>query len=443
MSIRRVAPVRGFPQSTWVIYMILSLALLIVAAREGIDELPFINVLRVLKYPIGFLAAVLIVPILVNGWQKNSRSQKWFMVLGFLTLVSAILSMMLNPETSILSYLIILIEWVFLSVSIVSVVNDTRQVRFLFLGLLLIGVINVGWGIVANVPMLEEVNFSIQTETGRFGGIGLDANYFAMLATIPLAYALASGSDSKSRFISRVAFSVIAAFIMVAIVWSRSRSGSLSILVILVAVMGLRGFKNSLISGSFILLGFMFFALMIGFDEMSNIYYGLLSRWEVGSQALGRPEIWSAALGNVSDSPIWGWGPGALQSLITLGIYEGIGGFIKPHNAWIIVAIERGMIGLILQIAMVFLGFRSSLRIYRMGGSSERTLGVAALGGLCGQVFMSLTLGGMPLGIYLVSAAMIALDANLSRQWLVIQTEIDLRAKTSMSAASLSQWVRA
>ena len=400
-------------------YFVLLLTLIVVLIREGSSSLPFIDYLRLLKYPIALFALLVVLRNLFSAWRNIGREQKKFVFLSLLVLSNGLLSLAFNPNTGRLSYFIILGEWICLSIGTTIFFQSQKQMTALFVGFVLIAIANAISGVTENAFLLAEIDFSVNTEFGRLGGFGLDPNYFSMLLSLPLGYVVVLSSNPDEKLLKRVLFAAISAFLVFSIMWSRSRSGLLSVLVIFVVVISLRrlnGFPTTIL---LYMAGVMVVLFVIGRDESLNVYYGIVSRWEIlsHSSALGRLELWKASFQNVLSRPVWGWGSGSLEVLLDLGKYQGSYGYIKPHNAWIVVAIERGFIGVFLQLAMLAFGFKAAWQLYWRTESAYKEIGIASIVGLFGQALMSLTLGGMPLELFIVSAGVVALSSQFTNQF--------------------------
>ena len=89
-----------------------------------------------------------------------------------------------------------------------------------------------------------------------------------------------------------------------------------------------------------------------------------------GAEAAGRLDAWGYGLKAVTDSPIWGWGPGsfrpAVQGRFTADFtarhaqQELTQIWFDAHNIVIAVAVSLGVVGLVLCLAFVWLGARSA-----------------------------------------------------------------------------------
>jgi len=116
-------------------------------------------------------------------------------------------------------------------------------------------------------------------------------------------------------------------------------------------------------------------------DNLSKIWYlgfGIISLAIIGAGVLfvqllgsfphgtigGRLDIYSFALQNIEKSPVWGNGTGSVPAIFALRGYA-IGGdeTYHAHNTWLQVALESGILGIILIIialGFILWGFRSS-----------------------------------------------------------------------------------
>ena len=393
------------------VYMIIVMQLLVMLLREVTFNLPFIDIISYVKLPFAALVVVVVTPSLLRSWSLSANSQKKFALICISTLFSCLLSTLLNDVSARLAYVLYFVEWTFLVGSSVLIAVKPKYVRLFFVGYLAMISITVIVGMVEGVNSLYNYAVVDSLEDGRFKGVGFDPNYFAMSIMIPFAYVLAEGSCWRNSGKKRFFYLIIASFFVISLMWSRSRSGMMSLALIVFVVVYVRGVRTSLNMFMYMLISLVCTVSIIGFNNVQNIYSDMMMRWVLEYQAggTGRVDLWVASINNIMYKPVWGWGPGSLPFLLSSGIYQGMYGYIKPHNAWIVGAIERGLLGITLQISLLLLGMKYSWKLCRTQDLSLQSLGVALLAGLAGQGLMTLTLGGMPYGIFIVSSFSVGL----------------------------------
>lgn len=398
--------------STRIGYVVLMLALLVMILRDSIAVIPGAEDLGLFKYLMAVVIVIILVPNLFVAWRSSTQMQQRFVVVVSLIVVLGIWSAIVNEDTTQLNYLFYLAEWGILLISTVILIKNREQATFFLRGYLLFSLVAIFAGFAQGLNTLTEIDVSLSVESDRFVGVGFDPNYFVMTVIFPLAYVFALISDNTCRLRSRLIYACVAAVIIVAVIWSGSRSGAISVAVLLILLGILRGPRSlmKLLFFSFIGLGAI--TVIIGFDNLMVLMSQMITRWELAGNTISRPDIWAASVGNIAARPILGWGPGSLSNLLSSGIYIGIGGYIKPHNAWIVAGIERGLFGMALEMLLIVFGLKASAGLCRSGDHTVQTMGIALVSGIVALGVMTLTLGGMPYAIHLLCAISIALAAT-------------------------------
>lgn len=395
-------------------YVVIGVALVVLMIREGLSGLPFLPIFTLLKIPAVVVAVVFGLPTIFLNWNVLRVTQKRYFVTCLLLIVGGFASLILNPQTARLEYWLLVVELAALSAGIAVFVQDVKEGYWLLTGILLIGLINCVWGLINNVSFVSTIDLASNVEAERFAGLRFDPNYFSMMIMVPLGYTLSNVASSNSTARKRLLSGVLSALFVLCILWSRSRAGGLGIVIVMclvVALYGIRGLWRSLFV---ICIGTLLLTLVLGWSSYSNIMSGFVSRalFSQDEGIISRVEIWEAAGSHIWESPIWGTGPGAIEVMIRLGVYNGLGGYIKPHNGWIVVAIERGIIGAGLQIYLVLLGFRSAVHLRKVKDARYVDLANALILAGVGQLVLTMSLGGLPLGLFLTSALAVAVDTE-------------------------------
>ncbi len=400
------------------VYFVILLSLIVLAIREALPALGFTEILGFIKYPVAILTVLISSKAIILGWRRAGKQQRINVLSALIVVFFAIISALINPETSQLSYLAHISEWAFLTLSFTLLINKPNHVTFLLLGLLIIVLWSVLGGIWEGQGILAETNFSTDMEVGRFGGLGIDPNYFSMVMTIPFAFSFTQSMDFHGKIIKRTAYGITAAIFVFAFFWTRSRSGLISLLIMVLIIIYLKRGKGLVLSTSILLFGIFILSFVVGREGIINAYEGMIARWQALNQGttLSRVDIWFYSLDTLFEKPVLGWGPGSMSRLINLGLYSGINNFVKPHNAWIVAAIERGLVGAGLQFLILITSFWSGAKLITAKHPVYQTLGIVLVGGVAGQFVMSLTLGGMPLGMYLITSFGLALQSMINRQ---------------------------
>ncbi len=398
--------------------IVVILALIVIAIRD--IHFPFlISILRVIKYPAAFVSLVLILPVFVASWRRAGPIQKRHVGLACLIFFCAFISAWLSEGTTSFSRLIYLAEWCFLVICGVIFVSSPGRIRLLLGGVVLLSLASLLIGLLEGpVPVQPSlVAFQDEPSLARFGGHGIDPNYFSMVLMLPVAYSFTISLDVGRRISVRLAGIFLLLLLGIAVIWTGSRSGMLSLALVLAVVVLSMGISRT--GKSLILMSLVVGMLLVifGGERLTGIADLAVNRWVAyhEGQDLSRTTVWIASLANVIEKPVWGWGPGAVEVLLRLGLYQGVGGWVKPHNAFILTAIERGLVGVVLVILLLSFSLVATFRLSRRKDNPVvSSLGVTLFAGICGQIAMSLTLGHFPVALFIVGACGVALEARMS-----------------------------
>ncbi|WP_374686266.1 O-antigen ligase family protein [Promineifilum sp.] len=224
---------------------------------------------------------------------------------------------------------------------------------------------------------------------GRLGwGDGLPTNEIAGALTlfVPFAATLTLGCLLRGRRRTLLALAALTSLLLVTLVLTQSRTALIaSGLGTLVAyVLTLRPDRKWIVVG---LLALLVAALLVGLSPLRDwfIFAGANS-WQ---SVIGpRLAIWSQAIDGVRDHPLWGMGFGAFGALSRL-VYP----LIPPvdaapiedaHNLYLQTALDFGLVGGALLIALLAIAFVAAARLVR--ARPARTLSRAWAAGLIGAL---------------------------------------------------------
>ena len=124
---------------------------------------------------------------------------------------------------------------------------------------------------------------------------------------------------------------------------------------------------------------------IINIDVLQTLLFGPLGRHESGLDALvtmnGRLPVWKECIGYLAQHPLLGYGYGAFWTEPRVWEISEIAGWIMPnaHNGYLDMALELGLIGSALFIAILIEGFRRCLNFYKYTRLSEYSFVVSLL----------------------------------------------------------------
>jgi len=271
-------------------------------------------------------------------------------------------------------------------------VHSTAQIRRLLTALLLIGSFEALYGLYrhfSNQPILA---------AGRASGTFINPNHYAgyLEIIIPLSLALllifapppSPGISFRRRIIALansqrptlVGLTFLGLLIMVvAVIFSISRAGIISLAAsLLFFVLGSLYFRRGR-RWTFVVLLLVSGALLLGLWEgLGPVEERFLKASE---SALGRYEIWPAAMTMVKDFPLLGTGLGTFSSVF-LGYQRAFPSayFDHAHNDYLEILSETGWTGFLLLLAASLIFIASTLA--RLSKVQAREARLIALGGL-------------------------------------------------------------
>jgi O-antigen ligase len=191
----------------------------------------------------------------------------------------------------------------------------------------------------AGVGVLVSVVFAVGSVSGA--DIYM-TRAFALTALVLLSAAVVLPSTD---LLARAAPFVIVG----AIVLSLSRTASaLGILMLVGLVVRLRrGHRVALACGAVSCVALVTWVLMLSFEPLRNRFLVGDNAVEIGGLAIntsGRSALWEAVRENAMRAPLLGHGPGSAVVFVT----ERFGGITQPHNEYLRVLHDDGLIGLVL-----------------------------------------------------------------------------------------------
>jgi O-antigen ligase len=204
-------------------------------------------------------------------------------------------------------------------------------------GFSLAGLIDLFQGVVGSpfiwvVPRTEEISPEALAAMQRLKGLGTldDPNDFAQFLLVSLALLAGRGLDESSSF-SRILRTALAGFLLVALIYTKSRGGVLG----LVALIGLKTWDRFRWSG--------FIPVALAGLCAAPFISGMAGRDLSLQGGSDRLALWSDALAAFKHAPIFGNGFGTAPEILDL----------TTHNTYLLCLVELGIVGFIFWIGMV------------------------------------------------------------------------------------------
>jgi O-antigen ligase len=281
---------------------------------------------------------------------------------------------------------VIFVELVFLIAT--SIFIDSRQ--HLETSILML-VASIG---LASLYLIKEWGGAISTYGlgYRPGSVAGDPNIFSASAVTVLPIMVAfvlTHNGWKRAFAGGCLLLTLIAFLLAA-----SRGGFIALVVLLVSQL-----RNARHRGKFIVVALVILVLFM-VSPVSPIDRLLHPTYSDTGSSDARLQLWSIAFRIIADHPIVGVGLWQFAPYLIKYLPPGVDlGFHVPHNTYLEVAVELGIVGLALFLAMLFFSFLNLYRIRkaakRCGDTFTYSLSTAIGNGLVGFAIAAFFVSGM------------------------------------------------
>ncbi|WP_432260468.1 O-antigen ligase family protein [Cupriavidus sp. TMH.W2] len=286
----------------------------------------------------------------------SSFGKSWTVSLLALILASLISAIISNNEIASLGALSIYVQGFFLLILLCVSVRGENEYQYLLVSICIASAFALVYKVFCYYSEIPPVLLSAAVDGGssweskaqifldsefvkRLLWLGQEPNYTAALHFVPTAIAISLYAKAKRW---KLLFLLCAAANAMQILGTLSRSGAVSLLLMMVLLVLFGGMKskNKLQIGSAMILAVILLYSQVGylFDRLGSIQSSVVS-----DGASGRFEFWGKAVELINQSPVFGIGPG--------GFRADVGD--AAHNTYIEVIAELGFIGGVIYIAFV------------------------------------------------------------------------------------------
>ncbi len=324
--------------------------------------------------------------------------------------VPATQTLSLAPYTTRFAVVQLVVYFVFFALLLAFITNQKR-LRQTVLTVTIFGALMAFFGILQRLAGVEGVYGLRETATNVKFASYINQHHFAALMemTIGLTLALLFGkATNKDKRI----FLIIAAAVMgIAILFTGSRGGLISLFAVLVFVVAANLLKKQgsgdkvsesgeksknyrrnftyIIGGLALMFGLFGAVIMLGGDD--SILRGVGLSYPGEDLSSGRLHFWQTALKIISDYPILGAGLDAFGVAFTrYDTWNGTSRVEQAHNDYLQILADAGILGFACVAAFIFLLFRQSLRIItKTSDNFRRNVAVGALAGCFGILIHS------------------------------------------------------
>ncbi len=323
--------------------------------------------------------------------------------------VPATQTLSLAPYTTRFAVVQLIIYFVFFAL-LLTLINNQKRLRQTVLIVIIFAALMAFFGILQRLAGVEGVYGLREAATNVKFASYINQHHFAALMemTIGLTLALLFGkATNKDKRI----FLIIAAAVMgIAILFTGSRGGLISLVAVLVFIVAANLLKKQgsgekvsesgeksknyrrnftyVIGGLAVMFGLFGAVIMLGGDESLLRGVGLANPEEASN---GRLHFWQTALKIISDYPILGAGLDAFGVAFTrYDTWNGTSRVEQAHNDYLQILADAGILGFACVAAFIFLLFKQSLRIItKTSDNFRRNVAVGALAGCFGILIHS------------------------------------------------------
>ncbi len=323
---------------------------LIILFRPCLDALSNQNIITLANFSLNLAAIVAILTIFLTiyAFFKNYKTFKFsyliffWLIFLFITYFSIFYS--LSPVLTLIEWLRLLSIFVLFLLGLLVIKNQTD------LNILLKIIIfsAVAPGLLAIYQFFTHTGMTIPMEGiyNRIYGTFAHPNLFAYYLIIPLSLSVVTFLSGTKKTVLDYIFVFFSLFYTLLLALTFTRGAWLE-LIIVVFIVGLFKFRKFLvIAAAFLILIYLFI------PPIHNRVTDLL-RLDKYSSISWRLKLWQDGISLVSAKPILGYGAGTANKVILLARGADMGS-ADPHNDYLKISLENGLIGLISYVLLIF-----------------------------------------------------------------------------------------
>ncbi|MBI2459471.1 MAG: O-antigen ligase family protein [Parcubacteria group bacterium] len=218
----------------------------------------------------------------------------------------------------------------------------------------------------------------------RIYGTFAHPNLLAYYLLLPLALSLYLFLSGHKKQIGNILYFLFSGYLIIILALTFTRGAWLSFLIVM-AVIGVFRYRALLIATV------IFMALTYLLIGPINYRVNDLLSGSSGSSIQWRLDLWNDAKEYIKDRPWFGYGAGVANELILKKRGERFGSS-DPHNDYLKIAIENGLIGLLAYVSLIISLFISLIKKYSVAGRTRFQI-------------LILTAIGLSIAFYIMSAA--------------------------------------
>jgi O-antigen ligase len=272
------------------------------------------------------------------------------------------------------------------------IVRIVKVILILSIGIITMGII--GYLVYLNkIPSYLNISDSVSTNQGRLSGIVIgSANALASLFLFYSSFFLAFYFHEKRRIL-KMAYLTISIFFMIGICLTVSRGGLIGLLISVLIILYLRKSGRQI----FFVIAILFLVMYsVNLPRILKRYNEInLSQTAESRDIEIRLKLANASIQVVKDHLLFGVGPSGYQIFVSKYMPVRWKKAFS-HNIYFSIAVEHGLIGLVLFLSLLSILLRKAYFIYSRSGSDQfKSISLGYLAGLSGILitgFSSFTL---------------------------------------------------
>jgi len=265
-----------------------------------------------------------------------------------------------------------IISFFLLFIIIVSQYSNTELKSSFLRATSLLGIIISLWGMIELILVLQNGKLSIPLDTYQIKLIYGHRNLYSQLLFFVLPFLLYLSTISNNK-LKKTVFQITTTIIIFLLIILSNRASWFALVLAFTIILSILIFKKSLINNKFrpliYILGISLFSSLLFFNFFTNTnevksHFVSISNPNDGS-GKDRIELWKRSLKIIEDRPVFGEGPASWKiEMLKYGnkglvSEDNVTFYQRPHNDFLWIASEFGLLGLVLYSLIFILAFVS------------------------------------------------------------------------------------